>query len=1241
MAFAAFAQTDRGSITGTVSDATGAVVPNAPVEIQSQATGTVYRGGASATGNFIVANLPVGQYTLTVTVNGFKKYVRQNIQVTVAVDTRADVALEIGTNAETVTVTESAPLLKTESGEVSHVVATEDADLLPVFTFASTSFLGYGNIRNPLQVLTLLPGMQFGQDGFGGQTLRINGLPSSTAAIRVEGQDISNGIWKEITTTTQSGVEAVQEVAVQTSNYAAEFGQAGGGYINFTMKSGTNQFHGSGYDYFVNEAFNAGLPYTDAGITNSLKDGQHIRNKVRRNDWGFTIGGPVKIPKVYDGHNKTFFFFNFEQYREVHGNTGFVNTVPTDAYRAGNFATASTGATLTILGQPAHDALGRTLQQYAIYDPTTTRQAPDGTVVRDLFPNQQIPAARLDPVALALQKFYPEPTNSNLFNNYIEPNFTNNQVTSNPSIKIDHSLSPTRKISGYWSRQKSTNPGNTGLDPLSSGVTPTLNRSDTIRLNYDESLKPTVLLHLGIGYLYTYNPSLPSNSFNESSIGLTGYYTNYFPQIGGGFGGITTGTTGGGYALGGGSFLDQQWDQKPTANANLTWVKGNHTYKFGGEFSQDGIINRSFYRGEGNFTVSANETANPWQNGQGLNSSTGFAYASFLLGQIDSFGISPPTSIKLGQHNLGFFAQDTWKVSRTLTVDYGLRYDFQTYLREQYGRMQSADFNTVNPVVGYPGAVKYEGYGQGRCNCAFSSNYPYAFGPRLNIAYQINPKTVLRAGVALSYGTTPENAQLSLNAADFYQFNAPGYGIAALSLSGGNPYAAGNPYGNPSLSWPNFDPFKYPTRTVCPNTFNATCYAPQTPFISIDSDSRPGRIFQWSIGFQRELNRNLVLEATYIGNRGAWFEAPVLDVANYNALNITDLSKFGLNLANAADRTLITSPIGSTAAVQRGFFPAYTGMPSTQTVIQNIRPRPQWGGVPPFLGPPLGDTWYDSLQTKLTKRFSHGLQAQGSFTWAKELVNGANSDTSYFTPGALTINDVYNLDQNKQISSLSRPMAMVISGTYQVPKPSFTQKRYISQVLKDWTLGTLLRYQSGALIAVPQSNNQLLTELGRGPGAGIAGFGGGYTYYNFANGNHNLFSVDPNSHFDPTKTLALNSAAWVDAPFGQFGTTAPYYNNYRWQRQPAESLNFGRIFAMGREGKYQLQIRAEFQNIFNRHSFSAPSSTNPATPVQSNNALVQGGRAAGALSAGFGYVSFLNGAGDQPRTGLLVARFQF
>jgi hypothetical protein len=275
-------------------------------------------------------------------------------------------------------------------------------------------------------------------------------------------------------------------------------------------------------------------------------------------------------------------------------------------------------------------------------------------------------------------------------------------------------------------------------------------------------------------------------------------------------------------------------------------------------------------------------------------------------------------------------------------------------------------------------------------------------------------------------------------------------------LAGGNPYAAGNPYGNPVITWPNFDPNKYPTRRVCAGTANATCYPPQSPFVSIDRDARPPRIFEWSVGLQREVTRDLVVEASYVGNRGVWFTAPGLDIPNYNALNVTDLAQFGLNIANAADRALLTSLIGSPTAIQRGFgVPAYPRLPSTGaaavSVIQNIRPYPQWTAVPPFLGPPLGDTWYDSLQTKASKRFLHGLEALGSFTWQKELSLGANSDSAYQTAAPPAINDVYNRDANKQLSPFSRPFQLVFAGIYTVPKPSFglLQNRFVSQIVRD------------------------------------------------------------------------------------------------------------------------------------------------------------------------------------------------
>src|SRR5437867_11082462 len=258
-AVAGFAQSDRGTITGTVSDATGAVIPGVAIEAKNVQTGALYQAGSSETGNYTLAQLPAGTYELSANLPGFKKYVRSGIIVSVATTLRIDVALQVGAAGDSVTVEAASPLLKTESGELSHNITTEQADSLPVLTLSGAVGTTLGNVRNPLQILNLLPGASFANEN----QLRFNGMPSSTHSIRIEGQDATNGMYRQINQGVQASVDAIQEVAVQTSNYAAEYGQAGGGYFNYTMKSGTNQFHGAVFDYFVNETLNAETAFTD------------------------------------------------------------------------------------------------------------------------------------------------------------------------------------------------------------------------------------------------------------------------------------------------------------------------------------------------------------------------------------------------------------------------------------------------------------------------------------------------------------------------------------------------------------------------------------------------------------------------------------------------------------------------------------------------------------------------------------------------------------------------------------------------------------------------------------------------------------------------------------------------------------------------------------------------------------------------------------------------------------------
>ena len=1267
-AFATFAQSDRGTITGTISDPAGAVVAGAAIEARNVATGALYPVVSSTTGNYTIAQLPAGNYELDVTVMGFKKFVRTSLVVEVAGTLRVDATLEVGSAAESVTITEAAPLLKTEGGEVSHNISTSTLDELPILTLTGAAAgIGtantLGNIRNPLSSVALLPGARITTDA----VMRINGMPSNSQSINLEGQDATNGFFKQQNPINQAGMDAIQEVAIQTSNFAAEYGQAGGGYFNYTMKSGTNQLHGTAYDYFVNEALNSGVPYTDAGATNPNKAGQHVRNPLRQNDYGFTLGGPIYIPKLYNGHDKSFFFFNFEQFRQSAFITNTVAIMPSAAFRNGDFS-AALNPTHTQCSAP--DPLGNPVCLNQVFDPASDRVV-NGSTVRTPFLNNIVPATRIDPTAAIIQTMLPMP-NAGGLTNYAVPGYSNYRHTTIPSFKIDQNLGDKMKLSGYYSEIHTFSPQNNGFTQPFTATQPQNAVSRTVRLNWDYTATPSLLIHLGAGLLRTSNPQT-APEYDQKALFPQGhpFSAPYFPYLSGMYSGLGGGWNGGGgFPIGNTSvaftLTPEAFDTKPTFNANATWVKGNHTYKLGATALFEGVQSVNSSRANGQMGFSQAQTMDPWQYGQpfATTASSGFGYASFFLGVTNNVALAETARPRLGTHAYGLYLQDSWKVTRKLTLDYGLRWDYAILWREQYGRMQNAAFNLPNSEIG--GRIGTVTYGA-ICKCNFSSAYPYAAGPHLGVAYQINSKTVFRAGGAISYASVSDQAGLNSSAGDFYSVStpSPATGAAAGLMKDGNPYAQGNRFGNKPVTWPDFDPlFPFPASQ------SPLVIPPSSPFVSIAPNAgRLPRVFQWSIGFQREIARDLVVDANYVGNRGAWWVAPLLAPLNYNALTPDILkSKFGLDVTNTGDAKLLNTPINSPLVQAR--FPnlgvttltngaqvvnsVYPGFPATQPLKQALRDYPQWNGIPPFLGPPNGNTWYDSLQVKLTKRFSHGLSSQLAYTWQKELTNGTNSNTSYVTPSAPLINDVYNKSLDKQISGFSQPQTLIISFNYTTPKlhGDSSGMKALSWALRDWIYSGVLSYRSGQILATPPSAANLLDNLTRGPSNNPALWGGGYTFLNRVSGQP-LFLVDPNSHFDPTKQLALNPAAWTEPAYGNFGASAAYFNDFRWQRQPAESMAFGRTFPIGRGEKYRLSIRAEFQNIFNRTFYSLPAdgaaglgpATTTTTPTGRGYSL---SGTTGLLSSGFGYVNWLNGGsvastgvGPAPRSGQIVVRFSF
>ena len=1195
-----FAQTDRGTITGTVTDSTGAKVANATVSAMQNDTGAISNTTTTGTGNYTLPSLQVGTYNLTFEAPGFSKSAQTGIVVQTANVLRVDDTLQIGASTETVTVSTESPMLQAESASLSNTVETEKVENLPL------NYAGSG-LQNPTAIASLQPGANAQINTNGNYQVRVNGAPLNTYKALVDGQDVTSGIDPTHLAEGTPSQEALQEVTLQASNFAAEFGQVSGGLFNFTTKSGTNKLHGSGYEYFVNEIFNAGQPFTNNG------SGGTIRPRDRANNFGGTVGGPIWIPRLYDGRNKTFFFINYEAFRTTTTISGQYATLPTNAFRLGDFSGALTGKQL------GTDPLGRPIMENEIYDPLTTRTV-NGQVVRDPFPGNIILPSRMDPVAAGIQALIPGPTNTAQTNNFLQFDqlATNSAV---PSIKVDQDFGSKTKMSFYYGLFENDVPKNYGDGlpfPISSART-YKTRTYTYRYSLDEVFTPTLLLHFGLGEMrYVHSDSAPSSVLNYDAVknlGLIGAARSPapFPGLAGlvslSGAGVAYSTTPNGAATSNLGFHNsgQYFNDNPTGVSSLTWVHGNHTYKTGVEWRESIWTDLELAGTGGNYNFAAQETGLPYLQSASLGGgNVGFPYASFLLGQVDTATITGGQEPNLRKYGYGIYIQDTWKATSKLTFDYGLRYDYQQAFRESRDRFSEFAAGVHNPSAGgLLGATQYQGYGPGKCNCSFTQTYPYAIGPRLGVAYALNDKTVIRGGWGVVYGSTPGVQYISGTAIvgtgwNTLNFTPSSYGVAPVVLATGlsyDPAQLTNASRDPGIS-------SSPGKIGFPSYY-------------IDPQAgRPARTFQYNLAIQRQINSKLSLEVAYVGNRGAWLQSALLDP---NGNTAQRLASFGLDVTNANDRALLTSPLNSAQVTARGFSAPYAGFPTNLTLAQALRPYPQFGAIPGRWSP-RGKTWYDGIQIKLDQRLWHGLDVTAGYSYQKELNLGsvALGGGSY---APQLINDVYNRAANKSISSYSQPQTFNTAITYIVP--SF-ENRWVRAAASGWTVGTFLRYSSGYPIPAPYAqnniNNIMLRNITIGTGA-------------FAQRNKgvNPFLKDLNCHcFNPRQSLTLNPAAWTDPAPGTFGNGSLYYNDYRYQRRPSEALSVGRQFPLAKEG-VSFELRMELFNPFNRTQQADPDGT---------NALASSKAGTNGLQSGFGRInpSTLYG---QPRSGQVTGRIRF
>ena len=985
-----FGQSDRGTITGRVVDPTEAVVANATVTVTNQNTGIKTTAQTTETGNYLIPQLPVGRYEVQIESPGFRKQIRRDVELSVAQTLTLNVALEVGQVDQAVEVTASAPLLESSTSDLGTVVTSERILDLPLAVS--------GNMRHPGAFVFLAPGVT----GDTGNT-QINGSQNRSKEILVDGigstSPESGGLLF-----TYPPVESISEFKLLSSNFSAEYGRTGAGFEIYTTKSGTNDLHGSLFEYFRNDAFDArGFIAKTTPIN-------------RQNEFGASLGGPIVLPKLYNGRNRTFFQFVYGGFRYRAGALNELATIPTADMLRGDFSK------VTRNGRPV-----------IIYDPATTRSDGQGGFTRDAFPNNIIPRERFSRVAANMLQFIPQPSNPNQLNNFQvvgAQSFDRDTYTG----KLDHQFSDRNRLNFfvYFNEQASV-----AAERLPGALSPALNEQRParwLRLNHDYIFSPTTLNNFRAGY--TREPQVWARVASDQGYlqasGLTG--TNppgdILPRIT-----FTDGLSNWGDET---KNKGQQVNNALQIADTVSHLRGNHSFKFGVDARWLQTNGADSFNQQSLMAFNSNETALPTAAGRSI---SGHAFASFLLGQVDNANYNGLFVVPGNRYRVfSTFIQDDWKATRKLTLNLGFRHDLFFPRMEAHDNFASFDPTLANPGAGGRlGAVAFLGDGPGRDNSrrSFADTHYKNFGPRFGFAYQLTQKTVVRGGYGIFYG--PGNATLGLRSSQqfLYGFNAaPSYATTDTGVT-------------PAFNWDN----GFPTNWPRPPFINPTVQNGSAVNYQGRGDGRPPYFQNFQFSVQQELAPKLVVEAAYVGVKGTRL--------GNNLINLNELDPRYLSLGS-----LLTQNINSAAAQAAGIPLPYAGF--NGSVAQALRPYPQYLNIPNNANP-NGNSTYHALQVKVDKRFANGFVLLASYTRAKSI-----SDGDIAAGGGPSGQTYYNRRLEKAISTNDVPNVAAISYSYELPfgpgRRFLNRTGALGLIVGGWQLTGIHQYQSGRPISLTANN---------------------------------------------------------------------------------------------------------------------------------------------------------------------------
>jgi hypothetical protein len=1207
-----FAQGTGGRILGRVADPTGAVLGGVKVTAVNDATGVARDAQTNDGGDYVFPDLPVGIYTLNFELAGFKKGVHKAIALDVNQVLTLNMIMQIGGAQEVVDVTSEAPLVDTTSTQLGAVVNNRSVNELPL------------NARDTYQFLQLQPGVQsqlgssggtfYGSDDAG--AVSVNGGRGRANNFSVNGGD-ANDQFANLPTI-QPTPDAIEEFRVISNTFDAEYGRNSGAVVNVITKSGTNQWHGDVYEYFRNTVLNA------QGYFNTIKPQEN------QNQFGGTFGGPIK-------KDRTFFFLSYEGRRVRQGISGQTVLVPTPQERSGIFNGGLSGG---ITDQFTADALNGRPGCTAAITAEGGQTPVSGASWGNIFPtaangNATIPTSCMDPVALDMLRFVPAANRSDGVTYQAVPVSadTQNQFT----IRLDHHINQRQNFSFYYyftndanfqpfydfqasganipgfganvgSRYQQYNPSHTWT--ISNSLINearftymregqlTFQHPQTTNLVQDSCLSPAA-------QAVCFNGTSDSNSGPLSIVGQLGTSPQY---------GITTGLppnrqgvpfvgVSGGFAIGNGWEGElPQVGNSYMATDSLTWVKGSHTLKFGADVRRAQFDQTLYYNVSGEYTFNSTTENSVLYNDN---------YPGYLLGLDDSYTQGSAQREDIRNTGVYVFAQDSWKIKPSLTLNYGLRWELDTPLADALHHVQTfrpGQNSTVYPCV--LTAAEQASLGASNCTAAgvqptglvvpgdsgvsagLTQTYYKAFAPRIGLAYSPNPKTTIRGGWGLFYNPMEQ---------------------LVLEQFGAEP-----PFGGSTFVPATFlnTPFISQTGSVSPNPFNGilspkpgsaqdwASFRPMLLYGDFQPHMRTQYTAQYNLNFQREVARDTVFQLGYVGSQGHRLLASH-DIDPANPQTCLDIIALANNNANSVssygspascgpfledNQFTVTLPASNGTVLPNGFHLPTGGtiQAAGQTLnFVGLRPysspncNPVTGGpgngcpadgVPVFTNIFAEDTIaasaYNSLQASLERRFSHGLQLQAAYTWSKSLDWASSFEETV---------DPFNYKASRALSLFNSAQRFVLNYYWEFPVPRYSG--FKGKALDDWAMSGILQFQSGFPIRIQtQDDNELISSL----------------FFLSADAPQLTGTLHTQSGKQVTTQVVngspqtghffINASSFSDPPLGSFSTTprsiccGPGENQF--------DVTFSKRIALT-EVRY-FQFRADIFNLFNKTEFVNP-----------------------------------------------------